>query len=188
MKQILMTGCIVILILVSVSLSAQGYLVKEGFGIGYNIGTINVNGLTYGVNSYGVTVLGKIDFYHGFATINKKEFSATGIALYLRKNFDTKMYPAIAFSVATYENTSTIGTSFSWMCKVMGREKFYIFAAPIVNIYPGRYGGNKTFKVIFSATSSLAWNISNHFTVYIESLLVFDADIGQSISFGLLYD
>ncbi len=188
MKQILMTGLIVMLILVSGSLSAQGYLVKEGFGIGYNIGTVNVNGLTYGVNSYGITVLGKIDFYHGFATINKKELSATGIALYLRENFDTKMYPAIAFSVATYENTSTMGASFSWMCKIMDLEKFYIFAAPVANIYFGRYQGDKDFTVIFSATTSLAWNISNHFTVYIEPLFVFDADIGQSISFGLLYD
>ncbi len=92
MKQIVKLSCVLFMLLVSFSLSAQGYLVKKGFGASYSISTLLVNGRTYGVNSFGITIFGSFDVYYGFTKVNNKVADAAGFTIYFRKSFEKNCF------------------------------------------------------------------------------------------------
>jgi len=190
---------ILIFILLASALTAQGHLTSKRLALGYSFSTISTNNTVYGLNTFGLTIAGKIDFYHGFSRVNSRDYSVTGITVYMRKYVNQKIFPAISGTLMSYEerggNSINPAASLGLYYKVIDNNNFKLFAVPtfsVVSVSTTHYSyyGNHTTRdaeLFGGLFLSASINTTEYFAIYLEPEITFDSRVNPSIEIGLSY-
>jgi hypothetical protein len=177
----------ILLLIFSLDLSAQGYLVDKGFGFGYSISCLSVENSNYGLSAVGITLMGTFDIYHGFATVRKKKVEVTGFCWYFQKSHETKLFPALSFSFASYDNDTIAGLNLALFYKILDINNIRFFIVPNTSVGFENHE-DLPFTPYFSIGGSLAWRFYEKISIYTESNFTFDSTIDPTVALGLLFD
>ena len=175
------------LLIFSADLSGQGYLVDKGFGFGYSISCITVEDANYGVSAAGITLMGTFDIYHGFARVRKKKVTVTGLCWYFQKSRDTKLFPALSFSFANYDNYAIAGLNLALFYKILDIDNIRFFIVPNTSVGFACYK-DLPFTPYFSIGGSLSWRYYKKISIYTENDFTVDLNINPTVALGLLFD
>lgn len=182
--------CLLILIFIAVSLSAQGHNVNKKFAFGYSLSSVSVNKTSYGMSTFGLTLAGKIDLYHGFSRINNKDYSVTGLSFYMRKNAKQRIFPALSGSLVRSRDRDNYNFNpagaFALYLNLTRLKGFSVYAVPNFSIVSvntrNGYSEAEFFGGLFI---SINMDVSEVFSFYLEPEFTFDDRVNPSLELGI---
>ena len=156
--------------------------------LGYSLSSVTVNNTVYGMSAFGFTLAGKIDIFHGFTKVRRKDFSTTGISFYLRNNNDQKVIPVITGSLMRANDRGgdsfLPGGAFGIYLMLSDYKQFRFYVVPGVSIVKTNSRGSDA-EVYGGLSLSINQNLSQAISVYLEPSFTFDSKIDPSIQLGI---
>lgn len=117
----------------------------------------------------------------------RKKMKVTGFCWYFQKSHDTKLFPAVSFSFASYDDYAIAGLNLALFYRILDISNIRFFLVPNTSV---GFESHKDlpFTPYFSIGGSLAWRLYKKISIYTESDFTFDSTIAPTVALGLLFD
>lgn len=178
------------ILLLSTTAFAQGHNVTKRLALGYSFSSVSVDKRSYGMSTFGLTLAGKIDLYHGFSRINNRDYSVTGLSIYMCKHTKQRLFPALSASLVRSRDRDDYAFNpagaFALYLNLTRLKGFSVYAVPNFSIVSvnSKYGYSKaeSFGGLFI---SINMDVSEVFSFYLEPEFTFDDRVNPSLELGI---